>query len=156
MSFVYFYTPIGEMGVGVEEERITRIFLPGEIPQQREVAQETPLHRKAIEQIREYLAGKRQVFDLPLAAKGTQFQEKVWQALQQIPYGQKTSYQEIACMIGNPKACRAVGSANRSNPIPLIIPCHRVIGKDGSLTGFGGGLPLKEWLINMEENHVEM
>jgi methylated-DNA-[protein]-cysteine S-methyltransferase len=101
-------------------------------------------------QLRAYFKRERKQFDLPLAPVGTAFQRKVWQALRAIPYGQLVSYKSIAEAVGNPKAVRAVGRANGKNPIPIIIPCHRVIGSDGSLTGFGGGLETKQRLIDLE------
>ncbi|MCL2498551.1 MAG: methylated-DNA--[protein]-cysteine S-methyltransferase, partial [Symbiobacteriaceae bacterium] len=106
------------------------------------------------EQLREYLAGERLGFDLPCKLVGTDFQLKVWQELARIPYGSTISYQELAARVGTPKGSRAVGAANRANPIPLIFPCHRVIGKDGSLTGFGGGLALKKWLLELEKTNL--
>jgi methylated-DNA-[protein]-cysteine S-methyltransferase len=104
------------------------------------------------QQLQAYFAGQRRHFELalPLAPKGTAFQLKVWEALQAIPYGQVASYGDIAKAVGNPKAVRAVGGANARNPIPIIIPCHRVIGSDGSLTGFGGGLETKRRLLDLE------
>jgi methylated-DNA-[protein]-cysteine S-methyltransferase len=104
-------------------------------------------------QLGEYLAGERRAFDLPLAPRGTEFERQVWQALAAIPYGETRSYLEIAAAIGRPAACRAVGRANGSNPIAVVIPCHRVIGADGSLTGYGGGLPLKRFLLDLEGAH---
>ena len=103
------------------------------------------------QELEEYFAGTRQTFDLPLAPKGTAFQQKVWAALREIPYGQTRSYGEIAAIVGNPKASRAVGMANNQNPISILIPCHRVIGKDGSLTGYGGGTEKKKWLLELEQ-----
>lgn len=104
-------------------------------------------------QVKEYCAGKRTEFDLELAPHGTEFQQSVWQALLAIPYGETRSYGEIARTIGQPTAARGVGAANGSNPIALIVPCHRVIGADGSLTGYGGGLPLKRALLAHEAEH---
>ena len=104
----------------------------------------------AIEQLREYFAGERKTFSLTLSPAGTEFQRAVWSELRNIPYGETISYKELAERIGKPKAVRAVGAANGANPIPIIIPCHRVIGNDGSLTGFGGGLPLKKRLLELE------
>lgn len=101
-------------------------------------------------QLREYFAGARRAFDLPLAPRGTAFQRRVWDALATIPYGSTTSYGEIARRIGTPDAVRAVGAANGRNPLPIVVPCHRVIGADGSLTGFGGGLPTKRFLLRLE------
>jgi len=104
-------------------------------------------------QLDEYFAGVRRDFDVPLAPDGTDFQRAVWHALTGIPYGETCSYQDIAVRIDQPKALRAVGAANGANPIPIIIPCHRVIGADGSLTGFGGGLDSKRWLLDLERSH---
>ncbi len=104
-------------------------------------------------QLNAYFAGEPQDFDLPLAPQGTAFQMSVWKALTTIPYGGTRSYGEIAAQVGNPKASRAVGAANGQNPIPIIIPCHRVIGSTGKLTGFGGGLPTKVALLNLEQRH---
>ncbi|MEO6264143.1 MAG: methylated-DNA--[protein]-cysteine S-methyltransferase [Luteimonas sp.] len=101
-------------------------------------------------QLDEYFAGTRRGFDLPLAPRGTGFQREVWQALQRIPYGETISYAELATRIGKPSAMRAVGGANGRNPLPIVVPCHRVIGADGSLTGFGGGLPTKRFLLQLE------
>jgi methylated-DNA-[protein]-cysteine S-methyltransferase len=111
---------------------------------------ETPLIQKAAAQIKEYFDGKRKQFKLPLAMHGTEFQLAVWHALQDIPYGETRSYKEIAASIGRPKAVRAVGMANNRNPISIIVPCHRVIGHDGKLVGYGGGLPLKQYLLELE------
>jgi methylated-DNA-[protein]-cysteine S-methyltransferase len=107
----------------------------------------------AIAQLEQYFAGQRTEFDLALDMRGTQFQKNVWHALLTIPYGETRSYGEIARAIGQPKAARGVGSANHANPIGLIVPCHRVIGADGSLTGYGGGLPLKQALLAHEAAH---
>jgi methylated-DNA-[protein]-cysteine S-methyltransferase len=112
---------------------------------------EDALLNRAVCQLDEYFAGRRQCFDLPLAPAGTPFQQTVWKALQQIPYGETCSYGDIARRIGKPRAGRAVGGANHQNPIPVIIPCHRVIGADGSLTGYGGGLTIKEKLLKLEK-----
>ncbi|MCU1244941.1 MAG: cysteine methyltransferase [Acidobacteria bacterium] len=101
-------------------------------------------------QLDEYFAGSRRTFDLPLAPRGTPFQRSVWTILQTIPYGRTWSYLEVATAIGKPSACRAVGAANGANPLPIVVPCHRVIGTDGSLTGFGGGLDVKRRLLAME------
>lgn len=105
----------------------------------------------AIKQLREYFDGLRQNFTLPLDPHGTEFQRRVWKALCEIPYGETQSYAEIASAVGNPKACRAVGLANHRNPISILIPCHRVIGADGSLVGYGGGLNIKRSLLELEQ-----
>ncbi|HET6432639.1 methylated-DNA--[protein]-cysteine S-methyltransferase [Dyella sp.] len=101
-------------------------------------------------QLQEYFDGTRRAFSLPLHPLGTPFQQEVWRALAEIPYGQTISYGELARRIGSPAAVRAVGAANGRNPLPLVLPCHRVIGSNGSLTGFGGGLPTKRWLLGLE------
>jgi methylated-DNA-[protein]-cysteine S-methyltransferase len=105
---------------------------------------------QAIRQLREYCVGTRQTFRLPLAPPGTAFQQRVWQALQQIPYGQTITYQDLAVQLGQPTASRAVGSANGRNPIAIIVPCHRVIGRDGRLRGYAGGLHIKQQLLQHE------
>jgi len=113
---------------------------------------ETPLIKKTIKQLDEYFNKKRKTFDLPLDLKGTEFQKKVWEELLKIPFGKTLSYGQLAAKTGNPKASRAVGMANNRNPIPIIIPCHRVIGSDGSLTGYAGGLELKKFLLEHEQD----
>ncbi len=105
---------------------------------------------EAVRQLREYFDGTRRAFDLPLAPHGTPFQQKVWRALARIPYGRTLAYGALARRIGQPGAARAVGMANNRNPLPIIVPCHRVIGADGSLTGYGGGLERKRWLLALE------
>jgi methylated-DNA-[protein]-cysteine S-methyltransferase len=111
---------------------------------------------EVMRQLQSYFSGKRAHFDLPLVLEGTDFQNRVWTALQSIPYGDTISYKQLAEEVGSPKAVRAVGAANGANPIPIIIPCHRVIGKDGSLTGFGGGLPLKRKLLELESRQLKL
>ena len=104
----------------------------------------------ALDQIAEYLAGRRREFDLPLDVRGTDFQRRAWAAVAAIPYGQTRTYSQVAQAIGRPAAVRAVGAANGANPLPLVVPCHRVLGSDGSLTGYGGGLDVKRKLLDME------
>jgi methylated-DNA-[protein]-cysteine S-methyltransferase len=125
--------------------------LPG-MNDRQEDANAGPLP-EAVRQLEEYFAGNRRVFDLPLHLDGTEFQLRVWRALTEIPYGETRSYGELAQYIGNPNASRAVGLANGRNPISILVPCHRVIGADGSLTGYGGGLPRKQWLLAHEGLH---
>ena len=110
------------------------------------------LLEQASEELAEYFAGTRRAFTLPLSPAGTEFQQAVWRALEAIPYGQTVSYRDIALRIGNPKACRAVGMANNRNPIPILVPCHRVVGADGSLTGYAGGLDTKAFLLKLEDS----
>jgi len=112
--------------------------------------------KEVIRQLRAYFAGRLETFDLPLVPEGTDFQQKVWRKLCDIPYGETISYGTLARRIGNPKASRAVGLANGSNPIPVIIPCHRVIGSNGKLTGYGGGLPIKERLLALEHRQFTL
>lgn len=119
------------------------------------IVDRTPF-RDAIDQLKAYFAGKLTQFDLSLAPEGTPFQQSVWNALLTIPYGETTSYSAIARQIGRPNAIRAVGAANGANPIPIIIPCHRVIGSNGKLTGFGGGLPTKEHLLKLESKQLHI
>ena len=136
-------TLLGEIGVivndeGVEEVCLTKECFESYLQEHPELQRDEVLCEEAIKQIKEYFAGERLVFDLPLAIEGTPFRKKVWEALRKIPYGETRSYGDIAKSIDNPKAVRAVGSANKANPIPLIIPCHRVIGSAGKLIGFMG------------------
>lgn len=152
MKNIFFYsTSIGEIGIIAEEMAITNLFFKGEDIRSDTVVKETPLLREAAQQIRDYLAGKRISFDVPLAPKGTDFQQKVWQALQEIPYGEMRSYGEVAKWIGQAKAARAVGMANNKNPILIIIPCHRVVGAAGKLVGYAAGLDIKEQLLKLEQ-----
>lgn len=111
--------------------------------------------RWAVKELEEYFQGKRKVFTVPCVSQGTDFQKRVWEALIQIPYGETRTYKEIAAAAGNPKASRAVGMANNRNPIPIIIPCHRVIGTNGSLTGYAGGLKVKEYLLKLERENCD-
>jgi methylated-DNA-[protein]-cysteine S-methyltransferase len=111
---------------------------------------------EVVRQLQSYFIGERKTFDLALVLEGTDFQKRVWTELRKIPYGETISYKGLAEMIGSPKAVRAVGAANGANPIPIIIPCHRVIGNDGSLTGFGGGLPLKKHLLELESQQLKL
>jgi len=112
--------------------------------------------RQAVDQLRAYFASQLRDFDLPLDMQGTEFQKRVWQELLNIPYGETRSYSFVATAIGAPKAVRAVGAANGANPIPIVVPCHRVIGAGGSLTGYGGGLPLKRFLLDLEARHSHL
>lgn len=152
MEYGYTYeTPIGKIVLTENGTAITRLIFGGVLPAGVSCL-ETPLLKKAAQELQEYFAGKRKSFDLPLSLQGTDFQQKVWRALQDIPYGAVCSYKDIARVIGNEKACRAVGGANNKNPIAIIIPCHRVIGANGDLVGFGGGLEIKKQLLALENN----
>ncbi len=141
-------TPFGRLYLAADENGLTNTGFSA--PLEALPEKELPIFRAACQQLSEYFAGLRKVFHLPLAPQGTPFQKKVWSALLDIPYGNTTSYQDIARTVGNEKACRAVGMANNKNPIGIIIPCHRVVGKNGRLTGYAGGLDIKEKLLRLE------
>jgi methylated-DNA-[protein]-cysteine S-methyltransferase len=152
MKSVFFYdSPVGGIGIAEDNGAICRVFFSGGKTLAGFATAETPLIRKAAAQIKEYFEGKRADFDLPLALRGTDFQMSVWKILQTIPAGETRSYKEVAAMLGNPRASRAVGMANHRNPVAIIVPCHRVIGQDGSMTGYAGGLPAKEYLLELEK-----
>ncbi len=157
MENVFYYdTRIGRISIIENGMAITRICFANKIELNNELnieANETELLRETIKQLEEFFEGKRNCFDLPLEPKGTEFQKKVWDALQKIPFGETRSYGEIAKTIGNEKASRAVGMANNKNPIPIIIPCHRVIGANGKLVGYAGGLDIKEKLLKIEKDY---
>jgi methylated-DNA-[protein]-cysteine S-methyltransferase len=152
---VYFYhTKIGRIGIAGDDYHITHLFFTCDPVPDDMAVYETPLLKEAARQLVSYLAGDRKKFSVPLAPAGTDFMQKVWAQVLSIPYGQTACYGEIARQIGAPRAARAVGMANGRNPIPVFIPCHRVIGADGSLTGFRGGLPLKQTLLDWERSHA--
>lgn len=151
MEFWMFETTLGTMAVGEENGALVRLWLPNQ-PMPRLMPHKTPLLERAEGQILEYLNGQRQVFDLPLSPVGTPFQQKVWKALLDIPYGKTESYGSLAARIGCPGGARAVGLANRKNPLPVFFPCHRVVGAKGQLTGYAGGLELKRALLEHEKN----
>jgi methylated-DNA-[protein]-cysteine S-methyltransferase len=155
-SIFYYDTKIGRISVEENGIAITKICFVKK-DEQNEVAEknETELLKKAIKQLEEYFEGKRNSFNLPLEPKGTEFQKKVWNALIEIPFGETRSYVEIAKIVGNEKASRAVGMANNKNPIPIIIPCHRVIGSNGKLVGYAGGLDIKEKLLEVEKKYLK-
>lgn len=153
----YVYTtmtsPIGEMVLQATREGLTGAWFETQTTQPENLGQRCdsdPILTKAIKQLEQYFANQRDSFDLPLAAQGTPFQRQVWQALTTIPFGETWSYQQLADAIGNPKAVRAVGAANGKNPISIIVPCHRVIGKSGKLTGYAGGVERKASLLKLE------
>ncbi|MBO5340647.1 MAG: methylated-DNA--[protein]-cysteine S-methyltransferase [Oscillospiraceae bacterium] len=150
MDFLTFSSPVGDLALASEDGiTLSRLYLPSD-PLPRIMPHETPLLAEGRRQILEYLSGSRRQFDLPLAPKGTAFQRRVWSALTAIPFGQTRSYKDIAMAVGCPGGFRAVGMANHANPIPIIIPCHRVIAADGSLGGYGGGIALKKALLALE------
>jgi len=149
--YTAYESPVGKLRIIENGIGITHIEFP-EI-QKNIIAEEkeTPLLTKTIKQLAEYFAGKRKDFDIPLHLNGTVFQMKAWSELRKIPYGETRTYQQIAEATGNRKASRAIGLANNRNPIPFIIPCHRVIGSNGSLTGYAGGLETKKFLLDLEQ-----
>ena len=152
--FFYKYPMTGEIGIAESNGAISRVGFCAEKDVKKDFCRftltETPLIKRAATQLREYFEGLRVNFDLPLEPVGTEFQRAVWQALLTIPAGETRSYGDIASQIKRPKAYRAVGMANNRNPIAIIIPCHRVIGRDGSLTGYAGGLDIKQYLLDLE------
>jgi methylated-DNA-[protein]-cysteine S-methyltransferase len=151
---VYFQqTALGRLGIAEQNGNITAVYFDGDVIPQQANIDETPLISEAFSQLNAYFAGELQVFSLPLAPHGTPFMQMVWKTLLTIPYGKTASYKEIAQAIDKPKAVRAVGQANNKNPIPIFIPCHRVIGSDGKLVGYGGGLPIKVFLLALEYRH---
>ena len=142
-------TPIGNVSIVCENNFITNIAFGVDFPDAVKGA--SPLLDSAVSQLNEYFSGIRKNFDLPLKFGGTEFQNRVWQELSKIPYGETISYKDLAERTGNIKACRAVGMANNKNPIPIIIPCHRVVGSNGKLTGYAGGLEAKKFLLELEQ-----
>ena len=160
MKKVYFYDyPVGSLGIVEKDNSISGVFFHDLESKEKYLEgcplgleeRETPLIKKAASQLGEYFKAKRKDFDLPLLLEGTDFQRSVWNSLLAIPFGETCSYKDIAARIGNPKACRAVGMANNRNPIVIIIPCHRVIGQGGGLTGYGVGLKVKRFLLELEK-----
>ena len=147
MPFCVMDSPVGHLRIAEEAGCVTRLDRTSD----ELCAPATPLLQEAVRQLTAYFDGALTDFDLPLRTRGTAFQERCWAALRTIPYGETVSYGEQARRIGNAKASRAVGGANHHNPICIIIPCHRVVGAKGALTGYGGGLDMKEWLLNHEQ-----
>ena len=150
-------TPLGPLTIVLDGDAVSALYMtehrhaPGPETFGPPADSEDPLVLRVVSQLDEYFAGDRQEFDLPLAARGTQFQATVWKALQEIPYGMTVTYGELAQRIGSPRASRAVGLANGRNPISIIVPCHRVIGASGDLTGYGGGIERKRALLALEK-----
>ena len=152
MDYRYLDTPVGRLLLAREGRELRLInFQRGPRPRlDPRWRESTDAFEDVVSQLTEYFAGERQRFELPLAPEGTPFQQRVWRELQAIPYGVTISYGQLAARIGQPTASRAVGLANGSNPLAIVIPCHRVIGANGTLTGYGGGLPIKERLLALE------
>jgi methylated-DNA-[protein]-cysteine S-methyltransferase len=156
LYFKYMDSPVGQLQLVAHDQALVAVKWDTEDPKRLRLVHlveqpEHPVLLKVEQQLAEYFQGQRQIFDLPLDLDGTAFQQRVWQALQAIPYGQTCSYKEIAEQIGNIKAVRAVGAANGKNPISIIVPCHRVIGASGQLVGFAGGLDYKQRLLKLEK-----
>ena len=153
MRYAYCESPVGPLLLAGRRAALELLAFPcgnqAKAPEAEWEARDAPF-AMAARQLAEYFNGRRRTFELPLAPQATAFQRKVLEALQAIPYGETRTYKDIAAVIGRPKAVRAVGAANANNPIPIIIPCHRVVGSDGSLTGFGGGLDAKRKLLRLE------
>lgn len=141
--------PFGRLTLVAEEDALVAIRFGGGTDTQSCDASE--ILDCAAEQLEEYFSGARCAFSVPIRMRGTSFQQSVWRALMEIGWGKTASYGEIAEKIGRPKACRAVGMANNKNPLPIIVPCHRIIGKNGTLTGYAGGLKIKQWLLDHEK-----
>lgn len=159
LSYTYLESPIGKLLLAGDANRLQQILFSTDgrpaIPDP-EWQEDAFALADALRQLKAYFAGELESFDLSLSPQGTPFQQKVWGELQKIPYGETISYGELARRIGNPKASRAVGLANGSNPISIVIPCHRVIGSNGKLTGYGGGLPIKEKLLALEKRQLRL
>jgi len=154
MINIFFYdTTIGRMTIEESDQFITYVHF-GEVRRPDRTIIETDLLKRAGQQLKEYFEGTRLNFDLPLKMEGTEFQIKVWNALLQIPFGQTRSYKQIAEAVGNPLGSRAIGNANNKNKISIIVPCHRVIGANGKLVGYEGGLDIKEKLLNLEKKII--
>lgn len=153
MKEVWYYpTLFGEVAIATENNMVTALCLKKNFKRKEYIYKENPLMEKTIKELHEYFLGKRKIFDLPLAPEGTAYQKRVWQCLINIPYGEIRTYKDIAIEIGNEKGCRSIGSACSKNPIWILIPCHRVIGTNGTLTGYAGGLMVKEHLLALEKN----
>lgn len=177
MTYAYYPCPLGLVKIGCEDEKIVCVHCMdskesevlerqnvsaeneqndnGGIVEKQYINEPTELSDRAYGQLMEYFSGKRQLFELPLKLHGTKFQTDVWRELLKIPYGETRSYKDIAKAVGNPKAYRAVGMANHNNPIWVIVPCHRVVGSDGSMVGYAGGVDIKRELLKLEARYKE-
>ena len=156
MYYTYAASPIGQLLLAGSADALQVIGFPhGDKARRADIGWERydEPFKKTARQLNEYFSGDRQEFELDLAPEGTKFQVEVLEALRGIPYGETRTYRDIAVAVGRPKAVRAVGNANGRNPLPIVIPCHRVIGSDGSLTGFGGGIEAKRYLLDLEQQH---
>jgi methylated-DNA-[protein]-cysteine S-methyltransferase len=156
MRLYFQQTSLGKIGIAEQDDKIIEVYFPNENIQQTIEIVETPLINEAFRQLNAYLAGELKQFSLPLEPRGTAFRQTVWQALCAVPYASTASYKDIAVAINNPKAVRAVGQANNKNPIPIFIPCHRIIGSNGKLIGYGGGLEIKAFLLALEKQNTRL
>lgn len=145
-------TPVGWLAITTSETALQKIDFLKTKPRQSASTKQPSILKKTTKQLEEFFQGQRKVFDLDLDLKGTDFQKKVWKALMKVPFGKTLSYKDIAKKVGNDKASRAIGMANNKNPIPLVIPCHRILGSNGKLVGYAPGVDKKEWLLNLEKN----
>ena len=150
MNFQYLDSPIGTLRLVSNGAQLVNIEFECQYSANDDIEMSDAVLTVCADQLTGYFAGTRRRFELPLAARGTPFQQSVWAALADIPYGELRNYRDIARTIGNPAAVRAVGAANGRNPLPIVVPCHRVIGSDGTLTGFAGGLEVKRFLLRLE------
>lgn len=150
MLFKTISSPVGPLTLTERDGALCGLEFGETSSEKTAVSGDCPLFAQTEKELSEYFAGKRKVFTVPLSLSGTGFRLKVWKALTDIPYGETRSYADIAKAVGSPKSCRAVGGANHHNPVSIIVPCHRVIGADGTLTGYGGGLEIKEYLLKLE------
>ena len=155
INYFCYDTEIGRIKISEKDEKIIGLVF-SDYKKEDEIEKETDAIRKTYLQLKEYLSGKRKNFDIEIEMIGTEFQKKVWKELLNIPYGETRSYKDIAIAIGNGKACRAVGNANNKNPIAIIVPCHRVVGSNGSMTGYAGGLDIKEKLLKIEKYNIKI
>jgi methylated-DNA-[protein]-cysteine S-methyltransferase len=150
MRYSIFNSPVGPLMLVGDEKALTALYLPGRHPATAGLTRDDARFAEESRQLAEYFEGSRSSFDFPLRPAGGPFQRRVWEELRAIPYGETASYGELARRLGAPGSARAVGAANGRNPLPIVIPCHRVIGSNGQLVGFGGGLPVKQWLLALE------
>jgi methylated-DNA-[protein]-cysteine S-methyltransferase len=153
MKLYYQQTPLGNTGIAEKAGNICAVYFESDTINEDYQLKNTPLIEQAFIELQQYFSGTRQQFTVPLLAQGTVFRQTVWQSLLTIPYGKTISYKQLAQMINKPKACQAVGQANGKNPIPIFIPCHRVIGIKGDLIGYSSGLAIKQYLLDLEARH---
>jgi len=153
-EMTYYHSPLGWIEIQASQDAVTSlVFCDG---QKNDAGNDSPVLAECVCQLDEYFSGQRTCFDIPVSQKGTEFQQSVWTVLTDIPYGKTVSYGDVAKMLNNPKSVRAVGAANGQNKVWIIVPCHRVIGANGSLTGYAGGIERKKWLIDHEKQNKNL